>query len=143
MPVNLSALRSELLSDPSGIGYSTALLRGDDNALVDLLNTVGVGTVSVGTVFAISMQQCVVVSEYSNLTATQRDLWNVLITTGVNGIAISNVTIRNQIAGVWGAGTTTRTNLLALVTRSAARSEVLFGEGVYVTANDCNKARNP
>ena len=141
MAVTLSLLRTELLTDPRGLGYSTAVTRGDHNTLADLLNRLAASnTVSVGTIFVIDMQQAVVASEYAVLSAGQRDLWGAIVTTAVNGIAISNTVLRNQVAFVWSAGTTTRTSLLALDTRSGSRAEVLFGEHTAVSPTEIGKA---
>lgn len=137
----VSALRTELLTDPTGIGYSTAVTRADHNTLVDQVNRFAVSyAVSMGTVTSIAMQTAVVPGEYGVLSNGQRDLWNAVLVAAVNGVPISNTVIRTQVAFVWSAGTTTRANLLALDTRSGTRAEVLFGEGVRVTSTDVQKA---
>ena len=139
--LTLSALRTELLTDPTGIGYSTAVTQGDHNTLVTLVNREAASyAVSIGTVAAIDLQSVVVASEYAVISGGQRDLWNAILAAAVNGVPISNTVIRGQVAQVWSAGTTTRTNLLALDTRTGTRAEVLFGEGVRVTATDVQKA---
>lgn len=147
MTVVLSALRSELLSDPVGFGYS-ALLGPNDNGLADLLNSVvanvshaTTSTITVGTVFAVSMQQGVVASEYSSLQQNQRDMWHDIVAIAVPGLAISNTQIRLQMAFVWSAGTTTRGNLSNLQARTCARSETLFGENQFVNATQVYQAR--
>ena len=139
--LTLSALRTELLTDPTGIGYSTAVTRADHNTLVDLVNRSAASyVVSIGTVTAINLQSVVVASEYAVLSGGQRDLWNAVLTAATGGVPISNTAIRAQVAVVWSAGTTTRSNLLALDTRTGTRAEVLFGEGVRVTSTDVQKA---
>ncbi len=141
MPVNLSTLRTELLTDPRGLGYSAGISIGDHNRVSDLLNTSAAShSVSIGTIYALDMQQSVVPGEYAVISAGQRDLWGAIVATSINGIAISNTVIRNQVAFVWSAGTTTRSNLLALDTRSGSRAEVLFGEGTVVFSTEVGKA---
>lgn len=141
MPVILSALRTELLTDPRSLGYSTAVTQGDHNTLVDLINRSAAShSVSMGTVTSINLQQVVVASEYAVLSGGQRDLWNAVLTAATGGVPISNAAIRAQVAVVWSAGTTTRANLLALDTRTGTRAEVLFGEGMRVTSTDIQKA---
>lgn len=143
MAVTLSVLRSELLSSAQASLYSAAVATGDDNRLADLLNVRGSATVSIGTIYAVDMQQTVVASEYGVLSSGQRDMWNAIVTTGVNGVSISNAALRAQVAYVWSAGTTTRASLLALDTRTGSRAEVLFGVGAAVTPNDIQKALRP
>ncbi len=141
MSLTLSGLRTEFLTDPRSLGYSTAVTQGDHNRLVYLINTTAAShSVSMGTVTTIAMQSVVVASEYAVLSNGQRDLWNAVLVAAVNGVPISNTVIRNQVAFVWSAGTTTRANLLALDTRTGTRAEVLFGEGIRVTATDVQKA---
>lgn len=147
MAVNLTTLRTELLTDPVSLGYASFVATGNCNGIIAILANIsansggaGASTVTVGTVGALSLQQCVVVGEYSNLTNTQRDLWNAIITTATNGISISNTVIRQQIAGIWSATTTTRNNLAALQTRPCNRLEVLFGEGATIDSSEVGKA---
>lgn len=134
MPVNISALKVELQTDPKALGYSAFVTIRDLNRLVDLINTRGLtnDTVSVATVTSSDLQVNVVGSEYTGLTAAQRNLWDVIIFTGTQGIALSNANVRNQIGVVWSAATTTRSNLSNLQNRAASRAEVLFGESTVV-----------
>ena len=144
MSLVLSILNTELLTDPHVLGYSTAITRGDHNTLADLLNRVAASnSVSIGTIYAIDMQQSIVPGEYAVLSGGQRDMWNAIITTAVTGIQISNTILRSQVAFVWSAGTTSRTNLLALDTRIGSRAEVLFGEGTRISPTDVDKALHP
>lgn len=142
MPVNVSALRVELLTDPKGLGYSTFVTFRDLNRLVDLLNTRGLTSevVSIGTITSMDLQANVVGSEYVALTAAQRNLWDVVIFTGTGGIAISNTNVRGQITAVWSAATTTRANLVALQNRPASRAEVLFGENTLIQTGEVDQA---
>lgn len=141
MAVVISALKTELLSSVRASVYSAGLLLKSDNAVADLVNAASAGNVSIGTIFAIDLQQAVVASEYAVLSSGQRDLWNAIVTTGVTGVAISNATLRAQVAHVWSAGTTTRASLLALDTRTGSRAEILFGAGIAVTPQDVYAAR--
>ena len=148
MAVTLSALRTEILTDPIGIGFDTLVQKGEDTGITDLLNSVSVNvsfaatsTVERSVVTALTLQQQVVAAEYLVLSAAARELWNALLTTAAVGIAISNTLIRGQAAAVFSAGTTTRSNFVALQTRQCARSETLFGENVFVTSDQVNKAR--
>ena len=140
MAVTISVLRTELLSSVFASTYSAAIAQGSHNAVADRVNSYASAAVSIGTVFAIDMQQAVVASEYAVLSGGQRDLWNAVVTTGVNGVAISNTALRAQIAFVWSAGTTTRSSLLALDTKLGSRCEFLFGNGAVATATDVQQA---
>lgn len=148
MTLVISALRVELLTDPSALGYSAFYTYssannnyyGDDNALAGTLNTLRAPTITVGIINAPLLQQAVVGSEYVAITQTQRDLWGAILTAAINGVSISNVIIRAQIGQVWSATTSTRGNLSSLQVRQASRAEILFGEGVTVDANHVAQA---
>jgi hypothetical protein len=51
-------------------------------------------------------------------------------------ITITNANVRTILASIFGAGSATRTALLALQTRKGSRAEQLFGSGVTVSDND-------
>lgn len=138
MTINLSALKVELLTGSHAAVYSAAVSARDFNTLTDLVNGVSspADTVSIGMATALTLQQCVVASEYAVLTALQRDLWNAIVTTATGGIAISNTIIRQQITTIWSAGLSgTRSNLVSAQARACTRAENLFGEGTVVDTN--------
>lgn len=140
MAITLTALKNELNSDPKSLGYSAL----DDFEAADKLNEAGASgeTIEPAFVTAFQAQQEVVGSEYLTLTIGEQNLWNaILISVDSQGVPIKNAIIRGQVATIWGAGTTTRTNLVALQTRSASRAEVLFGEDVVVSMMDVHRAR--
>lgn len=143
MPIDVSALKTELLADPTSLGYASSIATKDLNRLADILNTTGTNSVTVGTVTAVALQRCVVASEYLVLTAAQRNLWDIVILTGLNGITLSNALVRGQIGAVWSAATVTRSNLSALQTRLASRIEVVFGEGERADTNIIDLALRP
>lgn len=142
MPVNISALKVELQTDPKALGYSAFVTIRDLNRLVDLINTPGLtnDTVSVAIVTSSDLQVNVVGSEYLGLTAGQRNLWDVIIFTGTQGIALSNPNVRNQIGVVWSAATTTRSNLSNLQNRQSSRAEALFGENITIGTGEIDLA---
>lgn len=139
MALDLSNLKIELTTGSfAATLYSANVTRRDYNALADTINRVGLtqSTIQVGTVNALTLQQCVVVAEYLTLTNQQRDLWNAIVTTATQGIAISNTLIRAQITGIWSAGLSgTRSNLISAQTQPCSRAETLFGEGFVVDTN--------
>ncbi len=140
MSIDLTLLKNELANDPKSLGYSAF----DDFEAADKLNEIGASAETIEPEFvpAYKAQQEVVASEYLALVTGEQNLWNAILTSkSENGIPIKNATIRGQVATIWGAGTTTRTNLVGLQTRSASRAEVLFGENVIVSMIQVHKAR--
>lgn len=129
MSIILSALKTEILTDPASLGY--AAQGGDQGAMANLINArTSSQSVTVTNVTNISMQQSVIGTEYADLPATAQRAWGALV--GLDTVPVCNTNIRAQIQAIWSAGTTTRANLVALQTRDGSRAEVLFGEGVRV-----------
>jgi len=139
MSLDLSAVKIELLTGSYASLYSANVLLADYNGLAQTMNTPGLtgSSIVIGTATAYGLTQLVVAAEYLQLTLPQRDLWNMIITTGAAvGVAISNTVVRQQIGAVWSASTTTRANIIAAETRFSSRGETLAGEGVVIRVND-------
>lgn len=98
--------------------------------------------VTVKSISTAALQNAVVASDYTGLTSALQNLWLAIIVAGGGKIDVSLTGIRNQIGTIFGAGTTTRANLLALQTRAGSRAEALFGAGVIITGTDLVQARN-
>ena len=131
MAIDSHVLRTELLSSARAALYSASILRGDLGATAALVNDPATinASISIGVADALTLQQCVVVAEYVALAQAPRDLWNAIVTAAVGGISLSNTLIRAQVAGIWSAGTTTRSNLVSAQTRRCSPVEALSGEG--------------
>jgi hypothetical protein len=134
----LEILKTELATDPAGLGYTS-----DDPTCATLLSTVGLSgeTIDREVIDGQELSAAVVMSEYMVLSAAEQRAWMTVLAAGSGQIDVSNTNIRSQIQAIWGAGTTTRANLVALQTRGASRTEVLFGIGVSVGHLDVAKAR--
>lgn len=129
MALSLAALKTELQTDPSTLGYGPFLAVGNTGALADLLNQVRGGI----SVFRSSIATWEIVantvkSEYDALTAGDKQLYQILVSTGT--INATDSRIRAMFAAIFGAGTTTRANLTAMASRTGSRAEQLFGEAV-------------
>lgn len=133
MPVALADLKAELLTDPAAIGYAALLAAGSHNRVADALNLPRVGqSVQRSVVATWEIVEATVPAEWAALTAAERQRYQTL--TALGTINVQGPNVRSQFAAMFGAGTTTRTNLLALQSRQGSRAEALFGEGERVTA---------
>lgn len=137
MAIDYTVLKTELNDDPKGLGLTSL----NDRLAAEKLNKVGASNqeIDVLTVSPINAQKSVIGTEFDVLSAGKQRLWLAILSTG--SIEIRNFNIRGQIGSIWGAGTVTKTNLVALQKRSASRSEVLFGPGVKVSQNDVDAGR--
>lgn len=139
--MDLLQLKTELETDPSGLGYAGPWAAGDNGTLTAILNEIRPGiTVEIAEADPQSVQACVVASEYAAISDVQRRAWGCIV--GLPTIPVKNAAIRAQILAIWAAGTATRANLAALQTRPGSRAEQLFGAGTVVSHQDIAKSRS-
>ena len=140
MPVTIAALKTEIDTDPKGLGYAT--LRTQSNgpeAVATRLNEAGA---SAETLFKsyVSLEDMlaeIVFSEYSGWSAAQKTNIDQFIR-GTR-IKTGSANMRTTLGALIPAGAS-RTALVALAQRPASRAEALFGEGVAVTAQEAAEA---
>jgi hypothetical protein len=131
MAITLAALKAELQNDPTARGYAAPLAEGNYQAVVDLLNALRDGaTVGRSLVPAWQFVNCIVPSEYAALTVPQRDYLTMVAAAG--DVQLGGGAVRDALTAIFAGGTTTRTNLVALLNRPATRAEELFGDGVTI-----------
>ena len=139
MAIDKAALKSELLTDPTGLGYAAQIALGSYQGCADLLNQPrGSITVLRPDVRGTDVFGSIVIGEYDALTASRRDFVNLLI--AMSAVDATNATIRANVLAIFGAGTTTRANFAALAQRIGSRAEQLFGTGIQVTHADVGYA---
>ena len=144
-PIHITELNTELTTDPITMGYNAA---GDDGGDSDKINDVALRQTKAvpvdadqdNFVTAIDLQEAVVGAEWSsNLAGSTnehlRRLWHIIIeSVGIEGSINANATnLSSQVVEIFGVGTTTRANLVALQTRAGNRAEELFGRTSFVS----------
>ena len=137
MAIDLLALKDELTNDPNGYGLPGM----GDEAAAEALNLVRVAIqLDRESVPAGEIAQAIKLTEFEavTVTAAQRQ-WLLMILGAVGTISVKDTEAKTGLLAIFGVGTTTRTNLVALSTRAASRAEQL-GFGV-VTPSDVADAR--
>jgi hypothetical protein len=132
-------LQTELSTDPKSLGYATKIAASDWQGCADLINALtgaGAATISLQTANTLTLQEAVVGAEAAALTPAQASLWSAMLLAAEGNVPVGNANIQSQALAVWGAATTTRANLIALLTRIGSRAEVLWGQATIVTPND-------
>lgn len=134
----LIALASEINTDPKTIGYA-----GKNNIQVAaLLNTPGIGTtpgkVNNGVMPVQKLLNAIDGVELDALTTGKKMTLQIYFSSG--SIDTGNQNVRDGLAAVFAPGTASRTNLQAIVDRSATRAEVLFGQGFVIDQRDVSAA---
>lgn len=136
MAISYSALAAELSADPAALGYAGQ----SDPACAALLNAPRAGvTVPVGVVPAYSVFEAMDPTEWAALSAQEKQRIQTILSMGQVNTAGANTRAAFQAA--FAAGTTSRANLVALLTRPGSRAEALFGAGTVVSDQDVGRAR--
>jgi hypothetical protein len=130
-------LKAEIDSDPLGLSYAgktdaqvANLLNGEDRAVQTPRSVVAASLVF----------EAIVPGEWASLTAQEKQRVQTIL--GMGEVDLSGPNTRASLAAAFGAGTTTRANLLALQTLSTPRSRAVEIFGYPVTAADVAAARS-
>ena len=137
----ISALNIELTTDPVSLGYAPHISTGDQNALADLLNVPrggGAFQVNRDPVRPDEIFAQIDATDFSLLTTTQLSQLQVVM--GLPRVDLRVANIRTMLAGMFLAGSPTRANFTAFVTRNGSRAEVLWNPGKVVTINEIDLA---
>lgn len=131
--INYPALATEITTDPMSLGYAGK----SDYEIATILNTAGASgeTLFKSYTPVEDIIACIVRSEYDALAAAGKTYLNEVVLKSAK-VKTGDVTLRNQLGGLFGAGTTTRTNLTNIASRPASRGEILFGEGTTISDQD-------
>lgn len=153
--MNIVALRTELQTDPLGLGYAAVIATGNHQTVADLMNLPRtIIRIRRADISSAEIASAIEVTDYpalggnptaAALSTERRYLaWLTAILTvplvrllnadGTNTPVIAN------FSAMFGAGTGTRTRLLALAERDGSRTEQLFGIGQQVTYHDIGLA---
>lgn len=137
MAMTTAALRAEIDNDPKSLGYAT--LRAQSNAPEALAAKLNEAGASAETLFRsyLPLEDAlagIVASEFNALSAAAKTACDQFLR-GTR-IKTGDANMRATLGALFAAGTTSRTNLLALASRDASRAEALWGEGAYVRAAD-------
>jgi len=133
--MDLTALKTELTTDPAGLGYAAHIVTGSFSPIVDLLAAPRAGfTVFRGVIPSYEIINATAPAEWASLTAVEKQRYQTL--TGAGDVDVSNTNVRAAFGAMFGAGTLTRDALVALASRPGSRAEQVLGTGVTVNAED-------
>jgi hypothetical protein len=132
--MDYGALRSELTTDPVTLGYSGLT----DTQAAAKLNATDTGRTQARTAVPVAeIYNNIVNADWPTAASTSESKLRALL--GMQTIDASNANTKTIIGAIFGAGTQTRTNLLAIGTQTVSRATEL-GLGP-VLVSDVTKAR--
>lgn len=133
------ALKAEIDNDPTALGLVLLRNAGNDQGIADALNLVRQAiNIDRDLVPAYEVVEAMVASEYASLSAAEKTRIQTIV--GAGTIYVKGPNTRAAFAAAFGAGTTSRANLLALQQRKGSRAEQLWGSGTAITNSDVAKA---
>jgi len=132
--MDLQALKTELNTDPNGVGYAAL----SDEAAAEKFKLTN-RPVNRESIDGGLLASAIVRSEYAALNAADKDYVRLLCATATP-IPLT-ASFKTEVGGVFGAGTQTRTNFLALLKRTGNRAEELGLGGVPTTSDIANARR--
>lgn len=143
---SMTALMSEVTNDPRGLGYASQ--GGNADSIAVLMNTspepIAAGSqeqIYRARVESRDLMAGIILSEFVALTQANRDYCTMLFS--AVQVNTGDANLRTQLAGIFGAATTSRANLTAAAQKNASRAEALWGDGYHVTAQQVYLALHP
>lgn len=137
------ALKSECINDPKGLGLNALYANGQDQDVADALNVIHAGGDYQINNEPVSKEQVVKAITGADFAAMNAlDFTKLMVLFLMGEIDLSNAATQTLLASVFPPGGGTRTNLVQLAKRQGTRGEVLFGNGVRVSASEVAETRN-
>lgn len=136
MAMTLAALKIELQTDPTALGYAAFITSGTTWKLAEILNLPRLAIRTFRTSIPTwEVVACTTKVGYDALAAGDKQLYQILVSAGT--IDASDNRIRAMFASIFPVGAT-RTALVAMAERDGTRAEQLFG--VSVSTDNCARA---
>lgn len=114
-------LKNEILNDPKGLSYAGK----SDLEIANLMNTIGLSNEKIdrGIIPSYEVINATIPAEWTALSAAEKQRYQTI--TGAGQCDSANANVRAAFQAMFASGTQTRTNLTALLQKSASRAEAL------------------
>ena len=127
--IDRAALKTELLTDPAGVGYAT-FIRPEGNSSIHLANLGNAPQVAIrinkGPVVSSELVLAIDQSEYDALSDRKALQWQTL--TASPEVDLSDARVMAQITAIFGGASATLSTINTLSQRNGSRFEALFGQ---------------
>lgn len=133
-PAQDTALAAAIRADTDQAVIDALAIR-NDVGLADLYNADSTFVVWRKSIQPADYRAAIVWTEVDTLTAGKARIWEWVTANMTQALDGSDLNVRQGIADAFGAGTTTRANLLAVAKRFATKCEALFATGTGTDAD--------
>ncbi len=151
--LDYAALKTELTTDPAGLGYTAPIAAGSDAGVADLINSIGSGSayllqlpsIDKNTFLTLTTPAAVRIGigqtgadGSTPLSAAAIAKWTAVLAQGRAADPGSqiNLALIATLGSPVADNVMTSAEFAALTTRQGSRAEVLFGAGTVVTSDD-------
>lgn len=135
MSIDRGVLSVEIATDPGALGYASHVASGNDGAVAELLNRIRVGIViNRDTITPNELFEAIVPSEWAAASAQEKQRIGLIL--AMPTVDLRGPNTKAALQAAFGPGTTTRANIIAMLSRSGSRAEQLFGSGTRVDHSD-------
>jgi len=143
--IDLAVLKTEINTDPTGLGLPALVTAGNHTEIARLLNEVKASIQVDNFVSAFDIEEAVDPADWPTPSNVQwkRDLWRdvlLSISSEVGEINANATNLKAKVQLVFDPATSTRTNLAALQTRDGSRIQELFGSDEQVSHGTVSEA---
>ena len=143
-----SEIKAEIESDPQSLGYKNpdTTWKGDQE-IADLMNAItgpGAETITRRLIKPEEIFNSIPYAEYQLYLPEKREYIDTLLEmSGGSGVIDgTDAVVWSNLITLFPQGSQARTNVLAKIQRTGSRAEVLWGEGVTISARDVGEAAN-
>ena len=142
----LEALKDAIVNDTENIGLKNSATATDwksDEVIAGILNDKTLTSINRDAVTVEEIKKVIVQSEFSAATAAERDYLTFVLSGNPSGVVdTKDGEIRTGILNIFGVGSTSRTNLTALVNVSGSWAQAWWGENTTITPGQVGRAFN-
>ena len=134
MAINLTELKTELTTDPMGLGLSSSYSTGNDASCAGILNEVREGVnyeKRRNLIPSYEVVGSIVPSEWTSLSADEKERISFIVSAGEINPNSTNVVTAFTTA--FTSGSSTRTNILGILNEQTSRAQMLFSQSVSIT----------
>jgi hypothetical protein len=133
-----AALKTELQTDPTSLGYAAMIAVGNDQGLAELVNTPQPTILLFReAVSADEVYENINAAEFSALTQQQLMRLQVIMMQATNGgVSFRRANSRQLLKNIFPNGGPTDTNLTNIAKRQGSRAEQVLQQGISVTPLD-------
>ena len=142
--MNYTTLKTEIETDPAKLGYEPFVASGNDQAIANLLNTAGSGTIAVPNLdratFLLNISPAYLA--LPGVSGVVQSKWDRILDSvrASESVDFTSPYAQSLLGAAVQDGILTQAQVASLNQRTGSRAEVLFGPGTIIQQSDVSMA---